>query len=155
MRRQDDAMDHGDATPNDQPSQTQPDAAGNEDVTAYVAFQEGTRLLDMGNAHAAAVALERARSLEPAKGSIRETLARAYYRAGRFDAAEGEFLAALDLDPVNDYAHFGVGMCRLRSGDRVTARRHLRLANAMRPDNVDYQAALAQTGDDPGSDAHP
>ena len=50
--------------------------------TAYGAFQEGTRLLADANAHAAVVALERARELEPDKGSVRETLARAYYRAG-------------------------------------------------------------------------
>src|SRR5690242_5846864 len=121
-----------------------------DDADAYIAYQEGTRLLDSGNAHAAAVALERARSLEPEKGSVRETLARAYFRSGRFDAAEHEFRAALDLDPVNDYAHFGLGLCGLRRGDRLTARRHLRLANAMRPDNDDYRRALAQTGVDPG-----
>jgi Tfp pilus assembly protein PilF len=125
-----------------------------DDVEAYVAYQEGNRLLDTGNAHAAAVALERARALEPAKGSIRETLARAYFRTGRFAAAEDEFLATLELDPVNDYAHFGVGLCRLRRGDRIAARRHLRLATAMRPDNADYRAALAQTGVDPGPTAH-
>ena len=51
---------------------------------AYVAFQEGSRLLADGNVHAAVVALERARRLEPEKGSVRETLARAYYRSGRF-----------------------------------------------------------------------
>jgi Flp pilus assembly protein TadD len=121
-----------------------------DDAEAYVAFQEGSRLLDTGNAHAATVALERARALEPEKGSVRETLARAYFRTGRFEAAEDEFRATLELDPVNDYAHFGVGLCRLRVGDRVTARRHLRLATAMRPDNDDYRAALAQTGVDPG-----
>jgi Flp pilus assembly protein TadD len=124
-----------------------------DDAEAYVAFQEGSRLLDTGNAHAATVALERARALEPEKGSIRETLARAYFRTGRFGAAEDEFLATLELDPVNDYAHFGVGLCRLRVGDRLTARRHLRLATAMRPDNDDYRAALAQTGVDPGPTA--
>jgi Flp pilus assembly protein TadD len=124
-----------------------------DDAEAYVAFQEGSRLLDTGNAHAATVALERARALEPEKGSIRETLARAYFRTGRFEAAEDEFLATLELDPVNDYAHFGVGLCRLRVGDRLTARRHLRLATAMRPDNDDYRAALAQTGVDPGPTA--
>jgi Flp pilus assembly protein TadD len=124
-----------------------------DDAEAYVAFQEGSRLLDTGNAHAATVALERARALEPEKGSIRETLARAYFRTGRFEAAEDEFLATLELDPVNEYAHFGVGLCRLRVGDRLTARRHLRLATAMRPDNDDYRAALAQTGVDPGPTA--
>lgn len=109
---------------------------------AYVAFQEGTRLLAGNNAHAAVIALERARTLEPEKGSVREALARAYYRAGRFDAAEQEFHAALDIEPVNDYAHFGIGLCRLRAGDRTGARGHLRQATVMRPENADYRAAL-------------
>lgn len=113
-----------------------------DDGDAYVAYQEGTRLLASDNAHAAVIALERARSLEPEKGSVREALARAYYRTGRFAAAEEEFLAALDIEPVNDYAHFGIGLCRLRAGDRTGARGHLRQAAVMRPDNADYRAAL-------------
>ena len=39
--------------------------------TAYDAFQEGCRLLANASPHAAVVALERARDLEPDKGSIR------------------------------------------------------------------------------------
>jgi Flp pilus assembly protein TadD len=116
---------------------------------AYGAFQEGTRLLAHGDVHAAAVALERARELEPEKGSIREALARAYFRTGRFAAAEEEFRAVVEGDPVNDYAHFGLGMCRMRAGDLVGARRHLRLAVAMRPESADYRAALARLPPDP------
>ena len=55
--------------------------------SAYEAFQEGTRLLAGNNAHAAVIALERARTLEPEKASVREALARAYYQSGRFGAA--------------------------------------------------------------------
>jgi Flp pilus assembly protein TadD len=109
---------------------------------AYAAFQDGTRLLANDNAHAAVIALERARALEPEKGSVRETLARAYFRSGRFAQAEAEFLVALELDPVNDYAHYGVGVCRLKAGDRQGALGHLRQATVMRPDNADYRAAL-------------
>ncbi len=119
--------------------------AGNAD--AYTAFSEGMRLLSDGNAHAAVIALERARELEPAKGSVREALARAYFRTGRFAAAEEEFNATLDIEPVNDYAQFGVGLCRMRAGDRARARGHLRLATVMRPDNPDYRAALEQVTD--------
>ena len=110
---------------------------------AYAAFQDGTRLLDGDNAHAAVIALERARELEPTQGSVREALARAYFRSGRFSAAEQEFRAAVEIDPVNDYAYFGLGLCRLRAGDRAVARGHLRLATVMRPDNDDYRRALA------------
>jgi Flp pilus assembly protein TadD len=118
-----------------------------EQHEAYVAFQEGSRLLASDNAHAAVIALEHARELEPAKGSVRETLARAYYRTGRFRDAEAEFLAALEIEPANDYAHFGAGLCRLRAGDRAGARGHLRQALVMRPDNADYQAALADAAE--------
>jgi Flp pilus assembly protein TadD len=111
---------------------------------AYRAFQDGTRLLASDNVHAAVIALERARALEPEKGSVREALARAYFRSGRFAAAEEEFRAALDIEPVNDYAHFGVGLCRLRAGDQRGARGHLRQATVMRPENPDYRAALDQ-----------
>jgi Flp pilus assembly protein TadD len=117
--------------------------AVNDEHDAYVAYQEGTRLLTDGNVHAAVIALERARLLEPAKSSVREALARAYYRSARFADSEREFRAALDLEPVNDYAHYGVGLCRLRAGDRTGARAHLRLATVMRPDNPDYVNALA------------
>jgi len=121
-----------------------------DDFTAYAAFQEGTRLLRSRNAHAAVVALERARRLEPDKGSVREALARAYFESGRLDAAEAEFRAALALDPVNDYAHFGLGVCRLRAGDRAGARGHLRQATVMAPANPDYRAALAEAADGAG-----
>ena len=115
--------------------------------SAYDAYQEGSRLLATENPHAAVVALERARDLEPDQGSVRETLARAYFRTGRFPAAEAEFARALELDPVNDYAHFGLGLCLMRQGDRVGARRHLKLAVAMRPDQPDYRGALAKVTD--------
>ncbi|MFO1536793.1 MAG: tetratricopeptide repeat protein [Actinomycetota bacterium] len=121
------------------------DADGTTGERVYRAFREGSRLLANGDAYAAAVALEQARALEPDQGSIREALARAYFASGRVRAAEAEFAAALALDPVNDYAHFGLGVCRLRVGDRVGARRHLRLAVAMHP-RPEYRAALARVG---------
>jgi Flp pilus assembly protein TadD len=123
-------------------SSTGPEGLPDGSAEAYARFQEGTRLLDSGNSHAAVVALERARELEPEKGSIREALARAYYRSQRVDAARAEFEKVLELDPVNDYAHFGLGMCLLRSGDRAGARGHLKMATIMRPDDEAYQDAL-------------
>ena len=125
-------------------SSTGPDGSRAGDGEAYVRFQEGSRLLDSGNAHAAVVALERARDLEPEKGSIREALARAYFRSQQVEAARVEFEKVLELDPVNDYAHFGLGMCLLRKGDRAGARGHLKIATIMRPDDEAYQEALRQ-----------
>lgn len=110
---------------------------------AYEAFQEGSRLLASGDAHAAAVVLERACALEPEQGSIREALARAYFRSARFPESAAEFAKALEIDPVNDYAHFGLGLCGLRTGDLEGALRNLRLAVVMKPDSEDYRNALA------------
>jgi Flp pilus assembly protein TadD len=121
--------------------------------SAYDAFQEGNRLLASQNPHAAVIALERARDLEPDQGSVRETLARAYFRSGRFSQARDEFERAVEIEPVNDYAHFGLGLCLIRRGDRLGARRHLKLAVAMRPDHPDYRAALARVAEDAEADA--
>ena len=125
-------------------SSTGPEGSSDGPGEAYARFQEGSRLLDSGSSHAAVVALERARDLEPDKGSIREALARAYFRSQRVEAARAEFEKVLELDPVNDYAHFGLGLCLLRSGDRAGARGHLKMATIMRPDEEAYQDALRQ-----------
>lgn len=125
------------------------DGAMTDAHQAYDAFREGIRLLESASPHAAAVVLERARDLEPEKGSIREALGRAYFRAGRFTDAHREFAKAVDIDPVNDYAHYGLGLCLLRAGDRARARGHLRLATTMRPDLDDYRTALARAVDAP------
>ena len=123
------------------------------DHGAYDAYRDGRDLLSSGNPHAAVVALERARTLEPDKASVRETLARAYYRSARYEAAAAEFASAVDLDPVNDYAHFGLGLALIRTGDNLGARRHLRIAAAMRPDRDDYRRALADlVGSDDADD---
>jgi lipoprotein NlpI len=126
----------------DPPEHASGDRASGDD--AYAAFRDGDDLLASGNPHAAVVALERARALEPDKASVRETLARAYFQAARYDASAAEFAAVLELDPVNDYAHVGLGMCLLRSGDRAGARGHLKMATIMRPDEEAYQKALRQ-----------
>jgi tetratricopeptide (TPR) repeat protein len=108
----------------------------------YEWYQRGLTLLEAGDVHAAATVLARAAEAEPEKGSIREALARAYFRGRRFDAALDEFTAALEISPANDYAHFGAGLCLGRLGRLHEAVGHLRMANVMRPGNDDYEAAL-------------
>ena len=71
--------------------------------SAYDAFQEGNRLLATQNPHAAVIALERARDLEPDKASVRETLARAYYGCCRFAQAGSKFVVT---DKVLSHYHF-------------------------------------------------
>jgi len=67
---------------------------------AYELFKKGSDLLDKGDFMAAAVPLERARELEPDKGSIREALGRAYFRSARFEQAAEEFAAVVERYPV-------------------------------------------------------
>jgi tetratricopeptide (TPR) repeat protein len=107
---------------------------------AYELFKKGSELLEQGDFMAASVPLERARSLEPDKGSIREALGRAYFRSRRFDKAAEEFAAVVERYPVNDYAHFCLGRSLEKTGRRREARRHAALAANMRPDRKDYQA---------------
>ena len=103
--------------------------------SAYDAFQEGSRLLATATPHAAAVALERARDLEPDQGLDPRDAGPGLLPVGsRSRRPQPSSRRAVELDPVNDYAHFGLGLCLLRPGDRAGARRHLKLAAAMRPD---------------------
>lgn len=98
------------------------------DTEAYEAFTRGTELLRLRDHHQAVVALERARSLEPGKGSIREALGRAYLAARDFPRARDEFQAAVDLHPTDGYAHFGLARSFDRLGEGTMARRHYTLA---------------------------
>jgi len=44
-----------------------------------------------------------------------------------------------------------LGLCLLRQGDAVGARRHLKLAVAMRPEMAAYRDALSEAGGDEGA----
>jgi Flp pilus assembly protein TadD len=105
----------------------------------YDLFTRGSALLESGDYEAAAVPLERARSMEPDKSSIREALGRAYFRSGRYADAREEFAAVVERYPVNDFAHFCLGRSLEKTGRRAEARRHLTLAASLRPDRADYR----------------
>ena len=110
--------------------------------STYSLWQRGYALLEDRHYHQAAVVFERARRQEPGKASIREGLARAYYSSGRPDRARAEFEAALEIDPTNDYAHFGLALCLERIGELVSARGHAKLAVVMRPEDENYRRVL-------------
>jgi Flp pilus assembly protein TadD len=114
------------------------------DVDVYNLYRKGMALLDNGSPHAACQALTTARDAEPGKASIRVCLGRALFSTGRFADAAAEFASALAIDPVDHYAHFGLGLASHRLGDRQRARRHLKLAVAMRPTSEHYSDALAR-----------
>lgn len=88
--------------------------------------------------------LSQAKLIEPDKASIRETLARALFQAGRMSRARREFAKTVAIDPVNDYAHFGLALACERTGQPTRAIAHLKLAIAMRPGVEHYERALAR-----------
>ena len=108
----------------------------------YDFFQEGRRRLREGHAAQATVPLEKAKRREPNKASIRETLGIAYFRLGRYDAAEAEFRAALELSPVDDYAHYALGRCLEKLGRPAEANGHYKLASSLRPGERTYESRI-------------
>jgi Flp pilus assembly protein TadD len=118
---------------------------GEEAATSvYDLVERAREFLRAGHPHQAAMLLSQAKQLEPDKGSIRETLGRALYLAGRTARARREFAKAVQIDPVNDYAHFGLALSCARTGQRSRAIGHLKLAIAMRPGATEYREALAR-----------
>jgi predicted Zn-dependent protease len=110
----------------------------------YDWFVRGVSLLESGNAEAAAALLAHARSAEPGSASILEALARATFDAGRHTEALTLFAELAEASPDNDYARFGLGLSRMRTGDVTGAVEQLALAAAMRPGRADYQQALRE-----------
>src|SRR5436309_15895353 len=111
---------------------------------AYDLMERAREFLRNGHPHQAAMLLTEAKLIEPEKASIREALGRALYLAGRIARARREFAKAVQIDPVNDYAHYGLALSCARTGERTRAIAHLKLAIAMRPGNETYQQALAR-----------
>jgi tetratricopeptide (TPR) repeat protein len=113
-----------------------------DSTEAYDLLTKGRELLAGRRNHQAALVLQRACELEPAKGSIREAFARALYNCGRTRDAADQFEMALELNPADHYAYFGLALCRARMGDRPRAAGLLKIAIAMRPQSEDYRHAL-------------
>ena len=111
---------------------------------AYELVSRAGEFLRTGHPHQAAMLLAQAKLIEPDKGSIREALGRAHYLCGRPAPARREFAKAVQIDPVNDYAHFGLALSCARTGERTRAIAHLKLAIAMRPTADEYREALAR-----------
>jgi Flp pilus assembly protein TadD len=88
------------------------------------------------------VPLEKARRREPDKASIRETLGIAYFRLGRYEEAALEFEAALEISPVDDYAHYALGRCLEKLGRPTEANAHYKLARSLRPNEETYAARV-------------
>ena len=117
-----------------------------ERETAYGLLQRGKALMSRRHFAQAAVLLERAARLEPRRGSILETLGRAFYNSGQHERAAEAFGELLEVDPSLPYAHFALGQSLKRMGRPDEARTHLRLAVALAPESRLYRDALARIG---------
>jgi Flp pilus assembly protein TadD len=105
---------------------------------AYTLFREGQKRLRTGLTAQATVPLERAKRLEPEKASIREALGIAYFRLSRWEEAEAEFRAVLDISPTDDYAHYALGRALEQQGREAEANGHYKLASSMKPGSKQY-----------------
>src|ERR671939_1836786 len=108
----------------------------------YTLFQQGRAHLREGMAAQATVPLEKAKRREPDKASIREALGIAYFRIQRWEEAESEFRAMLELAPVDDYAHYALGRCLEKQGKAHEANGHYKLANSLRPGEEHYASRI-------------
>ena len=105
---------------------------------AYEFFNKGQKLYRENNFLKAVMLFEKAKKLEPEKGSIREALATAYYNCGFYKSAMKNFKKALEIDSTNDFAHYGIGLCLVKEGKTIMALGHFKLASAMKPDQKNY-----------------
>ena len=76
------------------------------------------------------------------KASIREALGIAYFRLGRYEAAEEEFRAVLEISPVDDYAHYALGRSLEKLGRTTEANAHYKLARSLRPGEETYASRV-------------
>jgi Flp pilus assembly protein TadD len=108
----------------------------------YDLFQQGRDHLRKGMPAQATVSLEKAKKREPNKASIREALGIAYFRLQRWDEAETEFRALLELSPTEDYAHYALGRVLEKQGRIHEANGHYKLAASLSPGTPHYESRI-------------
>jgi Flp pilus assembly protein TadD len=114
----------------------------------YDLYQQGRAHLRKGRAAQATVALEKAKRREPDKASIREALGIAYLRIQRYEEAEEEFRAMLELSPADHYAHYGLGRALEKLGRDAEANGHYKLASSLRPQSRHYASRILDLEED-------
>jgi predicted Zn-dependent protease len=112
-------------------------------LTELTEFERARMFFEMGDPAEAARLLEPVAAGEPRNVMVRLLLARAYFHSAQLRRAEAEFRAVTELDPVEDYAWFGLGRTLERQSRPAEALRHFRMAAAMRP-VPEYADALAR-----------
>lgn len=116
--------------------------AGMAEMTEYERAQVYFEMNDFAQA---ARLLEPFAAERPRSVSVRLLLARAYYHSAQLRKAEAEFRAVTELDPVEDYAWFGLGRALERQSRHAEAAPCFRMAAAMRPDEEYLDAAENST----------
>jgi tetratricopeptide (TPR) repeat protein len=109
---------------------------------AYELFSRARELLKRRENEHAAILLEKAKELEPHKGSILEALGRAYFNNGQIGLARLQFEEALEVDPTNTFARFCLGLCLRRGGKIREALGQFKLASVMDPGNELYTSKI-------------
>lgn len=116
--------------------------AGMAEMTEYERAQVYFEMNDFAQA---ARLLEPFAAEQPRSVSVRLLLARAYYHSAQLRKAEAEFRAVTELDPVEDYAWFGLGRALERQSRHAEAAPCFRMAAAMRPAEEYLDAAENST----------
>ncbi len=109
---------------------------------AFELLNRANELMDRRRDEEAVPLLELANMIQPSKGSILETLGRAYFNTGRRKAARASFEQCLEVDPTNHFAHFCLALCLKHLNLRQQAIGHLKLALVMKPQEDRYADAL-------------
>jgi len=126
-------------------------------------YERAQVYFEMNDYAQAARLLEPFAAEQPRSVSVRLLLARAYYHSAQLRRAEAEFRAVTELDPVEDYAWFGLGRALERQSRHAEAAPCFRIAAAMRPDEEYLDAvtraeakasaeAKAEAGASPGAE---
>ena len=90
----------------------------------YDWYVRGRELLNSGDAAAAVQVLTHTVAADPDSRSAREMLARAQFDSHQYPEAAANFAELVARDPVDHYAHFGLGLASRRLGDLATAVEH-------------------------------
>jgi tetratricopeptide (TPR) repeat protein len=109
---------------------------------AYELFQRAQELVQERRHGEAVSLLEEVKRLAPRRGSVLETLGIAYYNSGRPRLAMREFEEALEIDPSNHFARYGLSRCLYRGGMVEKAIGQVKLAAVMAPEVEMYGEAL-------------
>jgi len=108
----------------------------------YDLFQLGRKHLRSGMPAQAIVPLEKAKRREPQSRSIREALGIAYFRSGRWEEAEAEFRALVELAPADEFAHHALGRALVNQGRHKEATPHIKIARSLRPRTISEGESL-------------